>query len=73
MKLADKTEKSIRFGCGFVFGFLCFSFSSVWFAYEDGGVYLAVVLVAAVLFGLAALRFGDAFWRWFGQWFSWFS
>ena len=73
MNPADNTEKAIRFGCGFVFGLALFSLSSIWFVYEDRGFYLGTVLVAAVLFGLAALRYGDAFWRWFARWFSRFS
>jgi hypothetical protein len=72
MEPIDKTEKGIRFGCGFVLGLFVFGLSSMWFAYEDRGFYLVTVLVAALAFGLAALRFGDAFWRWFARWFSWF-
>ena len=67
----DKTEMGLRFGCGFVLGFFFFGFSSVWFVYEDRGIYVATVLLAAFVFGLVALRFGDAFWRWFVRWFSW--
>ena len=70
---ADKIEKGFRFGCGFVFGLLFFGFSSIWFVYEDVGVYVVAVLIAAIVFGLAALRFGDGFWRWFARWFSWFQ
>ena len=71
MKPIDKTELGFSFGCGFVFGFLLFGMSSLWFVYEDRGLHVATVLVAAVVFGLAALRFGDAFWRWLARWLSW--
>ncbi len=72
MHRADKTELGMRFGCGFVFGLAFFGLFSMWFAYEDRGFTVVVILVAAFAFGLAALRFGDAFWRWFARWLSWF-
>ena len=71
MEPIDRTEKGIRFGCGFVFGLLLFGVSSIWFVYEDPGLHVSAVLIASIAFGLAALRFGDAFWRWFARWFSW--
>lgn len=73
MNPTDKTEKSLRFGCGFVFGLFLFGLSSVWFIYEDHEIYLATVLVSAIVFGLGALRFGDAFWRWLASWLTWFG
>lgn len=73
MNSDDKTEMGIRFGCGFVLGHLIFGLSSIWFVYEDRGIYIAIVFFAAFAFGLAALRFGDAFWRWFARWFWWLS
>ena len=73
MEPADKTEKAFRFGCGFVLGLVFFGFSSVWFVIEERGTYVVAILVAAIVFGLAALQFGDAFWKALGRWFSWFS
>ncbi len=73
MKPVDKTELGIRFGCGFVFGLLLFGTSSLWWAYGYRGFYGATVFIAAIASGLAALKFGDAFWRWFARWFSWFN
>ena len=72
MNSTDKTEMGIRFGCGFIFGLVIFGLSSIWFVYEDRSIDVAIVLVAAFGFGLAALRFGDAFWRWFARWFNWY-
>ena len=69
----DKSEKAIRFGCGFVFGLILFGMSSVWFIIEERGTYVAAILIGATVFGLAALRFGEAFWRAFSRWFSWFG
>ena len=73
MEPTKKTEQGIRFGCGFVFGLLFFGFGSIWLVYEDRGIHIAIALTAAVVFGLAALRYGDSFWRLFARWFSWFG
>ncbi len=72
MQPSDKTGKALRFGCGFVFGLAFFGISSIWFVIEEPGNYVAAILVGASVFGLAALRFGEAFWRVIGRWFSWF-
>ena len=73
MKPVDKTEKSIRFGCGFVLGLFVFGISSFWALYDERNLYVVTVFVAALAFGLAAIRYGNVFLRWFGKWFSWFS
>ena len=73
MASIDKSEKVIRFGCGFVFGLVFFGACSVWFLVHEPVTHAAAVLIGATIFGLAALRFGEAFWRAFGRWFSWFS
>lgn len=57
----DKTELGIRFGCGFIFGLLLFGFSTVWFIVEQISSYLVFVVLAAIVLGLAAMKFGDAF------------
>ena len=67
----DKTEKGIRFGCGFIFGLFLFGFSAYWFITEGRSLYVILVLSAAVVLGLAAMVFGDAFWRWISRWLSW--
>ena len=72
MPPADKTEKVLRFGCGLIFGLVFFGISSIWFVVESS-TYAIAIIIAATVFGLAALRFGDAFWRAFGRWFSWFG
>ncbi len=73
MEPADKTRKAFRFGCGFVLGLVFFGLSSFAFLIEEGNAYIAAIFVAAIACGLAALWFGDAFWRAFGRWFSWFG
>ncbi len=71
MEPVDSTEKGIRFGCGFVFGLFLFGFSGYWIITEGRGAYLFFVGVAATGLGLAAVKFGDAFWRWISRWLSW--
>lgn len=73
MKPSDKTEKALRFGYGFVFGLIFFGISSIWFVIEERDAYVVAILIAASVFGLAALWFGDAFWRGISRWFSWFG
>ncbi len=71
MEPVDNTERGIRFGCGFVFGLLLFGLSAIWFITEGLSAYLIFVFVAATALGLAAVKFGDAFWRWISKWLSW--
>lgn len=73
MRPAGKTEKAIRFGCGFILGLLFFGVSSIWFVIEDRDTYVVAILVAAIVFGLTAMQFGSAFWKALGRWFSWFN
>ena len=72
MSPVDKTDSAIRFGCGFVVGLFVFAITFIGVFYDDPGPYIAIVLVSGVAFGLAALKFGDAFWHWFARWFTWF-
>ena len=73
MKPPDNTEKGIRFGCGFLFGLVLVGVSSLWWGLYDRNLYVVTTLLMALAFGFAALRFGDAFWRWLGRWFWWFT
>jgi len=57
-----------RFGCGFVFGVVFGAFSAIGVAYSNGFEFIAIVLTIALVFGFAAMRFGDAFWRWVKNW-----
>jgi len=68
-----KAEKRVRFGCGFVFGLLVGGILSVRWYYEGGNSTAVAILVIALVFGFAALYFGDAFWRFFSKWFIWFG
>ena len=73
MSPPDKAEKGIRFGCGFLFGLVLIGMSSLWWAFSDRNLYIVTTFAVAVGFGFAAVRFGDAFWRWISRWFSWFT
>ena len=72
MKPPDKAEKGTRFGCGFLFGLALVGVSSLWWGLYDRNLYVVTTLSVALVFGFAALRFGDGFWRWIGRWFWWF-
>ena len=66
---ANSSEtKGARFGCGFAFGVVFGAFSAIGVAYSNGFEFMAVVLSIALTLGFAAMRFGDAFWRWVGKW-----
>ena len=67
---ANNTEsKGKRFGCGFVAGLvLVISFTAGTTGYGNGIGALMFVLGIALVFGLAAMLFGDSFWRWAGKW-----
>lgn len=64
-KEPDNLEKSIRFGCGSIFGF----FIGLRIALEYIGVrnpsFVLVIILIAVVCGTLALKFGDKFWHFF--------
>lgn len=72
MGTSGKTEKRVRFGCGFVFGLLLGGLSAATKFYDDGNTIIAVALVVAVLVGLAAAHLGESFWRTVKHWVWWF-
>jgi hypothetical protein len=62
MENPDKTEKVIRFGCGFTFGIVVtFISANLWLVVE-GFWSIAAALVAGLFCGYMALREGDHFW-----------
>lgn len=52
-----------KFGCGFVFGLVVGLIALVGSAYSFGYTEIIFVLVIAIVFGFAAMKFGSAFWR----------
>lgn len=67
----DKTEISIRFGCGFIFGLFCGGATLIIGLVSQDRIAVAVVIVVAVACGLAAARYGDAFWTRLSGWNWW--
>lgn len=58
----DKTENTIRFGCGFTFGLvLGFVFAVQWMA-STWGCFTAIAIASGIVCGLLAMKKGDAFW-----------
>lgn len=68
MTLGSSESKTVRFGCGFVLGLVFAGMSGAAVAYTDGNLFLAITLLVSVIFGLAAMHFGNSFWRWIGNW-----
>ena len=62
-------SKKGRFGCGFVFGLVFTGMSGAAIAFTDGKLFVATTVLFSLIFGLAAMRYGDDFWRWVGNWF----
>lgn len=70
MMPGSSESRGARFGCGFVFGLVLAGIGGVGAAFTDGKLFLAITIVVSVIFGLAAMRFGDRFWRWVKKWLS---
>ena len=66
----DRTEKGIRFGCGFVFGLVVGLFTALTWIIDSWSI-AVIALIAAVVCGLLAERCGDAFWRSLRNWWYW--
>jgi len=66
----DKTEKNIRFGCGAIFGFLL-GFNFVYFGFSMHPARFVVGILAAIIFGILAVRYGDRFWERLTNWIPW--
>ena len=71
MQPIDGTEKGIRFGCGFFLGLVFGGLGAARWIYEDGHTIVATAIVIALIFGLAALHFGESFWRALKHWLWW--
>ena len=69
-----KGERTIRFGCGAVFGFaavLIYVLKET-MAVSLQGSHLLIALAGAIVFGLLSVWLGDSFWiriaHWFRRW-----
>jgi hypothetical protein len=67
----DISEKRIRFGCGFVFGLIVGFFTAITYVFETWGFIILVSLCAAIVCGLLAKKYGDAFWYSIRNWWFW--
>ena len=69
----DPLEKKVRFGCGFAFGLVIGFFEFARSLYRSAGMTIALTVIAALVCGWLALKYGDRFWygvmkrwRWWG-------
>lgn len=71
MEPPDRLEKAIRFGCGFLFGSI-FGVGALLTSLWNAHYVLACILMAGLICGYAAMKFGDSFWdnirRWRWSW-----
>ena len=64
----DKTEKALRFGCGFIFGLVAGFFTAFQWVMSTWGGLAALAFASAVICGLLAMKYGDAFWYSLKDW-----
>jgi len=67
----DRTEKGIRFGCGFAFGLFVGFLAAARYMYHSAGWLATVAFATALLCGWLAMRCGDEFWESLRHWW-WF-
>jgi hypothetical protein len=72
----DSLEKKIRFGCGFVFGFVITGLSGIVWIVANGHYVAAIALLSGLGCGVCAMRYGDRFWGTLAKlkiwWYGWF-
>ena len=61
----DTLEKSIRFGCGTVFGILIALYSTRRIWLDNQATVVILTAVVAIVSGVLAVRYGDRFWHFF--------
>lgn len=67
----DKTEKSIRLGCGFAFGLIVGFFWMAEAVMDSWGLPAAIIFVIAIICGVLAMKQGDSFWHSLRSWWFW--
>lgn len=60
-----------RFGCGFVVGIVFAVGGWIAFAVDQGYFVVALALLSGLVCGLAATKYGDAFWAWLSRLARW--
>jgi hypothetical protein len=66
----DRLEKRIRFGCGFLFGCLV-AIGALLTSLLSAHTVVAGCVLAGLICGYAALKFGDTFWDNVRRWWIW--
>jgi hypothetical protein len=66
----DRLEKRIRFGCGFLFGFVS-AVGALLSSLSSGREIAVWVLIAGLICGYVAMRWGDRFWDGLRRWGWW--
>jgi len=67
----DASEKRIRFGCGFLFGFLGAVGTGLVYSFSKGYYIVGCCVVAGLVCGYAAMRMGDRFWNALANYWWW--
>ena len=62
MEPPDTLEKSIRFGCGFLFGCAALVTSTLIYTITSREYFATLCLVVGLSCGYAAMKLGDRFW-----------
>lgn len=68
----DNTGKSVRFGCGALFGAVVAGIACLWRISEQWPLAAFFVVGAALVCGFLAVRYGDDFWSWMADHCWWF-
>jgi hypothetical protein len=68
MRRPDKTEKALRFGCGFTFGLVAGFFAAFRLVMSTWGELAALAFASAFICGLLAMKYGNAFWHSLKDW-----
>jgi hypothetical protein len=71
LEFSNKSEKAVRFGCGFIAGLAVGGIGAAYAFYDGGFPIIAISIGVALVFAFAALRFGDSFWRWLSRFSIW--
>jgi hypothetical protein len=69
----DPLERKIRFGCGFTFGLIIGFFGFAKIMYASPGLVVASAVIAALVCGWLALKYGDRFWHQMIQRWRWWT
>jgi hypothetical protein len=71
LEIPDAQENRIRFGCGFVFGFVTVAISVAVHSFASGYYVLGIASIAGLIFGVLAMKLGNRFWHNVFRWWPW--